>query len=104
MTTLRADYDQLTRFTQSLDTSLTALRDARRALDHVRDDQLGTAKLDAACDRFQKRWAYGAKQLSQRVKAVREGVKGSAAEYRALDTAIRDAFVRASAAGRAEHG
>ncbi|MER5933523.1 hypothetical protein [Streptomyces sp. NPDC002054] len=98
MTFLRADLDQLTRFTQSLDASLTALRDARRALDRIRPDQLGTAELDAACDRFQERWSYGAKQLSQRVTTVREGVRGSAAEYGVLDAAIRAAFLAASKA------
>ncbi|MEV8531881.1 hypothetical protein [Streptomyces sp. NPDC051211] len=100
MTILRADLDQLTRFTQSLDTSLTALKDARRAMGHVREDQLGTAELDAACERFQDRWSYGTKQLSKRVAAVREGVRGSASEYGALDAAIREAFRAAVAARR----
>ncbi|MFF5449261.1 hypothetical protein [Streptomyces sp. NPDC012888] len=96
MTTLRADIDQLTRFTQSLDTALTALRDARRELARVRADQLGTAELDAACDRFQERWSYGAKELTKRVTTVRGGVREAAREYAALDAAIREAFLRAA--------
>ncbi|MEU9299970.1 hypothetical protein [Streptomyces sp. NPDC048269] len=97
MTSLRVDYDQLTRLTRALDSSLVALRDARRALDHVRADELGTADLDAACDGFQKRWAFGTRELTKRVKTVREGVDRSAAEFAELDEAIRVAFRRAAA-------
>ncbi|MFI7354262.1 hypothetical protein ACIBTP_09970 [Streptomyces avidinii] len=98
MTSLQVDIDQLTRLTRVLDSSLASLRDARRALDHVRPDQLGTADLDVACDGFQERWAHGTRELTKRVKAVREGVDRSAAEYAELDRAIRAAFLRAAAA------
>lgn len=101
MTTLQADIDQLTRFTRALDSSLTALREARRALGHVRADQLGTADLDAACDGFQRRWAYGTRELTKRVTAVREGVDRSAEQYAELEQAIREAFHRAGTASRA---
>ncbi|MFE2168681.1 MULTISPECIES: hypothetical protein [unclassified Streptomyces] len=97
MTSLQVDIDQLTRLTRALDSSLVSLRDARRALDHVRADQLGTADLDRACDGFQERWAYGTRELTKRVKAVREGVDRSAAEYAELEEAIREAFRRAAA-------
>uniref|UniRef100_A0AAU2JYZ2 Uncharacterized protein n=1 Tax=Streptomyces sp. NBC_00049 TaxID=2903617 RepID=A0AAU2JYZ2_9ACTN len=97
MTSLQVDIDQLTRLTRALDASLVSLREARNALDHVRADQLGTADLDAACDGFQARWGYGTKQLTKRVKAVREGVDRSAAEYAELEEAIRAAFLRAAA-------
>ncbi|MFJ3976916.1 hypothetical protein [Streptomyces sp. NPDC090021] len=59
MTSLQVDIDQLTRLTRTLDSSLSSLREARRALDHVRPDQLGTADLDAACDGLRERWAHG---------------------------------------------
>ncbi|MFG2981518.1 hypothetical protein ACGFYQ_09690 [Streptomyces sp. NPDC048258] len=97
MTSLRVDIDQLTRLTRALDSSLAALRDARRALDHVRADELGTADLDAACDGFQKRWAFGTRELTKRVKTVREGVDRSAAEFAELEEAIRAAFRQAAA-------
>ncbi|OKK22458.1 hypothetical protein AMK16_04825 [Streptomyces sp. CB00455] len=97
MTSLRVDIDQLTRLTRALDSSLLSLRDARRALDHVRADQLGTADLDEACDGFQKRWAHGARELTKRVKTVREGVDRSAAEFAELEEAIRVAFRQAAA-------
>ncbi|MFE9632610.1 hypothetical protein [Streptomyces sp. NPDC006463] len=97
MTSLQVDIDQLTRLTRALDSSLVSLRDARRALDHVRADELGTADLDAACDGFQKRWAFGARELTKRVKAVRDGVDRSAAEFAELEEAIRAAFRRAAA-------
>ncbi|WP_411104479.1 hypothetical protein [Streptomyces sp. cmx-4-9] len=100
MTSLQVDIDQLTRLTRTLDSSLVSLREARRALDHVRADQLGTADLDAACDGFQERWAFGARELTRRVKAVREGVDRSAAEYTELEEAVRTAFREAAAAAR----
>ncbi|WP_327412522.1 hypothetical protein [Streptomyces sp. NBC_01233] len=97
MTSLQVDIDQLTRLTRALDSSLVSLREARRALDHVRPDQLGTADLDAACDGFQERWAHGTRELAKRVKTVREGVDRSAAEYAELEEAVRAAFRRAVA-------
>ncbi|MFE4260819.1 hypothetical protein [Streptomyces sp. NPDC056883] len=98
MTPLQVEIDQLARLTNALDTSLAALREARRELDHVRADQLGTADLDAACDGFQERWGHGTKELAGRIKAVREGVRRSAAEYAELDEAIRAAFRQAASA------
>lgn len=95
MTFLRVDIDQLTRFARTLDSSLLSLREARSALDHVRAGQLGTADLDAACDGFQERWAYGTRELAKRVKTVREGVDTSAVEHAKLDAAIRAAFLKA---------
>ncbi|MER6521273.1 hypothetical protein ABT246_31000 [Streptomyces sp. NPDC001553] len=99
MTFLQVEIDQLTRLTRALDSSLVSLREARKALDHVRADQLGTRDLDAACDDFQEKWAYGTRELTKRVKNVRAGVDRSAAEYAELDKAIRDAFRQASARG-----
>ncbi|MEU9417093.1 hypothetical protein [Streptomyces sp. NPDC051000] len=99
MTLLQVEIDQLTRLTRALDSSLVSLREARKALDHVRADQLGTRDLDAACDEFQEKWAHGTRQLTKRVKNVREGVNRSAAEYAELDKAIRDAFRQAAARG-----
>ncbi|MCJ1675787.1 hypothetical protein MTF65_00105 [Streptomyces sp. APSN-46.1] len=68
MTFLRVDIDQLARLSGALDASLTSLREARSALSHVRADQLGTADLDAACDGFQERRAYGTRDLAERVR------------------------------------
>ncbi|MFD9367249.1 hypothetical protein ACFWA6_06000 [Streptomyces sp. NPDC060020] len=98
MTSLQVDIDQLTRLTRALDSSLVSLREARHALDHVRADQLGTADLDAACDGFQERWARGTRELTQRVKTVREGVDRSAGQYAELEEAVRAAFARVAAA------
>lgn len=98
MTPLEVEIDQLTRLTHALDTSLTALREARRELDHVRADQLGTADLDTACDGFQERWGHGTKELARRIKTVREGVRRSAAEYGELEEAVRAAFRQAAPA------
>ncbi|MFF3323800.1 hypothetical protein [Streptomyces sp. NPDC002889] len=89
---LRVDMSQLGRFSRELGRSLTSLAEARRALEHVRADQLGTKELDEACDGFQDRWKYGAEQLGARIKSVHDGVKASHHGYVEVNTAIAAAF------------
>ncbi|MET9379215.1 hypothetical protein ACFYV5_03345 [Streptomyces sp. NPDC003035] len=89
---LQVDTDQLGRFSRALGQSLTSLGAARRALEHVRADQLGTRELDEACDGFQQRWKYGAEQLGLRIKAVHEGVSVSHEGYAQLNRSIESAF------------
>ncbi len=89
---LQVDTDQLSRFSHALGSSLTSLREARRALEHVRADQLGTKELDEACDGFQRRWKYGAEQLGGRIRTVHDGVKLSHEGYTQVNKAIEAAF------------
>lgn len=89
---LQVDTDQLGRFSRALGSSLTSLAEARRALEHVRDDQVGTKELDEACDGFQRRWKYGAEQLGARISAVHRGVKLSHEGYTQVNKAIEAAF------------
>lgn len=89
---LQVDAHQLGRFSRALGSSLTSLREARRALEHVRADQLGTKELDEACDGFQERWKYGAEQLGTRIKTVHDGVKLSHEGYVQVNKAIESAF------------
>ncbi|MCP3818338.1 hypothetical protein NLX86_09480 [Streptomyces sp. A3M-1-3] len=96
---LRVPIDQLGRFSRALEESLTSLREARRALEHVRSDQIGTPELDEACDGFQRRWKYGAEQLGDRVKTVHDGIKLSHEGYAQVEHAIRDAFRKAGTDG-----
>ncbi|MFD9222562.1 hypothetical protein ACFWDI_21675 [Streptomyces sp. NPDC060064] len=89
---LQVNTDQLGRFATALSRSLTSLSEARRALEHVRADQLGTKELDEACDGFQGRWKYGADQLSARIRAVHVGVQLSREGYAQVNKAIESAF------------
>lgn len=89
---LQVDTDQLGRFSRALDQSLTSLSAPRRALEHVRADQLGTRELDEACDGFQRRWKYGAEQLGLRIKAVHEAVSASHESCAQLNRSIESAF------------
>ncbi|MFI1014963.1 hypothetical protein [Streptomyces sp. NPDC020965] len=89
---LRVDMDGLDRFAHALDRSLTSLAEARRALDHIRSDQLGSAELDAACDAFQQHWAHGADRLRDRIGALNDGVRLSHRAHAQLDQAIEAAF------------
>lgn len=89
---LSVDTHQLTRFAHALGESLSSLDEARRALEHVRADQIGTKELDEACDGFQERWKYGADELRARIGTLHEGVKASRADYLEVSRAIADAF------------
>ncbi|MFI1395567.1 hypothetical protein [Streptomyces sp. NPDC020681] len=89
---LQVDTDQLGRFSRALGRSLTSLAEARRALEQVRTDQLGTKELDEACDGFQRRWKYGADQLGTRIRTVHDGVKLSHEGYAQVNKAIESAF------------
>jgi hypothetical protein len=89
---LRVPTGELGRFAKALHDSVQSLAQARRALDHVRADQIGTAELDAACDGFQESWAYGAEQLGERIGRIQSAVARSHNGYVELNRAIAEAF------------
>ncbi|MFR9674647.1 hypothetical protein [Streptomyces sp. TR06-5] len=62
------------------------LNDARTSLSQVRADQVGTSRLDEACDDFQERWKYGADQLSEMIDSISEGVKANKLSYEEMET------------------
>jgi hypothetical protein len=74
----KVDTDQLGRFVESLQQSLKDLDDARSALSHVRADQIGTARLDEACDTFQEKWSWPA-DISQGIWFAGDDPFGGAA-------------------------
>lgn len=49
----KTDIGQLQQFLTNLEKCVDELNEARSALDHVRADQIGTPRLDEACDKFQ---------------------------------------------------
>lgn len=74
--------------------SVEELEAARRALAHVRADQIGTARLDDACDRFQHRWQHGAEQLKELVKAVGGGVETTMLSYERFEEELSQSLRR----------
>ncbi|WP_199547828.1 hypothetical protein [Streptomyces sp. N35] len=89
---LRVQTTELGRFAKALHDSVESLAEARRALDHVRADQIGTAELDAACDSFQGSWGHGAEQLGERIARIQSAVALSHNGYVELNRAIAEAF------------
>ncbi|MFF8958436.1 hypothetical protein [Streptomyces sp. NPDC014894] len=89
---LQVDTDELGRLSHALDRSLSSLSDARHALERARADQLGSAELNEACDRFQERWAYGAERLRDRIGAIHDGVRLSRRGYAQVDAAVTASF------------
>lgn len=103
----KADTDQLGEFVKSLQQSIKELDEARKALSHVRADQIGTARLDEACDTFQEKWKYGSEQLSEMIGAISEGVKENKLSYEKLEKELAQALKQmadASTSGRGAQG
>lgn len=81
----KVDIDQLDRFVKSLQQATKDLDEARKALSHVRSAEIGTARLDEACDAFQERWKYGSEQLSELIGSISEGVKSNKLSYQEFE-------------------
>lgn len=99
----KVDTGHLERFVKSLQESVKELEEARKALAHVRSDQIGTVRLDAACDTFQERWKHGSEQLGQMLAVIVEGVKENKKSYeeleKNLEKALKEMGESASSAG-----
>ncbi|MHB9758402.1 hypothetical protein ACYBSK_28820 [Streptomyces sp. BYX5S] len=99
----KTDTDALGKFVASLEASIDELSTARTALAHVRGDQIGTARLDQACDTFQERWRFGTEQLSEQIGGISEGVKDNKLSYEKLENSLAEAlskFPTASSHGK----
>lgn len=81
----KTDTEQLDRFVKTLQGSVSDLDEARKALAHVRADQVGTGRLDEACDTFQERWKYGSEQLSEMIGTISEGVEENKRSYEEME-------------------
>ncbi len=98
----KTDIDQLDKFVSMLQQSVKDLDEARKALSHVRSDQIGTARLDKACDTFQERWSHGSEQMREMISAISEGVKENKKSYAEFEKNLADALKKvenASASG-----
>lgn len=88
----KVDLSQLDSFGRVLKQSVTDLEEARTALSAVGADQIGTPRLDEACDTFQNKWKYGTGQLKDMIKAVDEGVEKTALSYRQFEENLSKAL------------
>jgi uncharacterized protein YukE len=88
----KTDTDQLGEFVKSLQQSIKELDEARKALSHVRADEIGTARLDEACDTFQEKWKHGSEQLSEMIGTISEGVKSNKLSYEELEKNLAKAL------------
>ncbi|SCK33041.1 hypothetical protein [Streptomyces sp. WMMB 322] len=88
----KTDTDQLDRFVKTLESSVKDLDEARSALSSVRGDQIGTARLDEACDGFQEKWKYGSEQMSELIGGISEGVKANKKSYKEMEDNLEKAL------------
>ncbi|MEU8754344.1 hypothetical protein ACFVZZ_08100 [Streptomyces chartreusis] len=84
----KTDIGQLEQFLTSLERCVDELNEARSALDHVRADQIGTSRLDEACDKFQDEWKYGSDKTKEMVSEIKEGVKSNKKGYEEVEEAL----------------
>ncbi|MFF8899744.1 hypothetical protein ACF082_20000 [Streptomyces lydicus] len=90
------DVDQLGQFLTTLESCVRELNEARSALAHVRADQIGTGRLDEACDGFQERWKYGSEQTKKMIDAISEGVKATKQNYQEVEDALEKTLTQIS--------
>ncbi|MDI3405453.1 hypothetical protein [Streptomyces cavernicola] len=88
----KTDVGQLAEFLKNLEGCVRELNEARTALQHVRADQIGTPRLDEACDKFQDEWKYGAEQTKKMIDAISEGVKANKKGYEEVEEALEKAL------------
>lgn len=88
----KTDTTQLSQFVKTLQDSVADLDEARTALSHVRSAEIGTDRLDEACDEFQGRWKYGSDQLSEMIGKISDGVKSNELSYQQLEDDLSKAF------------
>ncbi|MBA2809398.1 hypothetical protein E0500_018840 [Streptomyces sp. KM273126] len=88
----KTDIGQLEQFLTSLERCVDELNEARSALDHVRADQIGTARLDEACDKFQEEWKYGSDKTKEMIDAIKEGVQSNKKGYEEVEEALEKAL------------
>lgn len=72
----KTDIGQLQQFLTNLEKCVDELNEARSALDHVRADQIGTPRLDEACDKFQDEWKYGSEKTKELIDDINRGREG----------------------------
>lgn len=88
----KTDIDQLKQFLTNLEKCVDELNEARSALDHVRADQIGTPRLDEACDKFQDEWKYGSEKTKELIDDVKNGVKANTKGYEEVEEALEKAL------------
>ncbi|MGW2697178.1 hypothetical protein [Streptomyces sp. NPDC001296] len=88
----KTDIRQLEQFLTDLERCVDELNEARSALDHVRADQVGTTRLDEACDKFQEEWKYGSDKTKEMIDAIKEGVRSNKKGYEEVEEALEKAF------------
>jgi uncharacterized phage infection (PIP) family protein YhgE len=88
----KTDIGQLEQFLTQLESCVDELNEARSALEHVRADQIGTPRLDEACDKFQEEWKYGSDKTKEMIDAIKEGVKSNKEGYQEVEEVLEKAL------------
>lgn len=100
----KVDLSQLASFGRTLKQSVSQLEEARKALSHVRADQIGTGRLDEACDTFQERWKHGTGELKEMIEAVDEGVDKTLQSYKEFEENLQKALKKMGETAAANAG
>lgn len=88
----RVDIDQMRAMITKLRYAETAMRDAMGAMHGASPDNVGTKKLDGACNEFQKKWKYGLGQIEKDIDATLEGLTEVLTLYAEVERALADLY------------
>ncbi len=94
----RVDIDQMRAMITKLQGAETAMRDAMHVMSVVSPDNVGTKKLDGACNEFQKKWKYGLGQIEKDIDATVKGLDEVLNMYAEVERALADLFKAQAAA------
>ncbi|MDI2130521.1 hypothetical protein [Yinghuangia seranimata] len=89
----QVDVDGMKSMVTKLRNAETAMRDAMSAMHSTGGaENIGTAKLDDACNTFQKKWNYGIGELHKDIEATVKGLDDVMNAYAEVDKGLADAF------------
>ncbi|MFE1781639.1 hypothetical protein ACFW9F_03355 [Streptomyces sp. NPDC059506] len=97
--TFDVDVVELGNFLKTLKEAENSLDKVRTALRTTSSGEIGTKDLDSACDEFQQHWKYGAEQISDQAKKIKEGLEKTKQNYEEVEKSLEESFKKASAQG-----
>ncbi|MDI2132474.1 hypothetical protein [Yinghuangia seranimata] len=91
----QVDIDQMRAMITKLNTAEQSMRDAMAAMHSTGGaDNVGTKKLDDACNDFQKHWKYGLDQIHKDIESTLKGLDDAMKNYEEIEKALADLFTQ----------
>lgn len=88
----KVDIEQMRAMITKLWAAEAAMRDAMHVMGVISPENVGTEKLDDACNGFQKKWKYGLGQIEKDIDATIKGLDEVLDLYAEVEAALADLF------------